>query len=60
MQVAMEEDITLDTKRLQKTAEYMIGFPVSYSKARRAKEGIFQRLFGTYEEAYNLAPRLLH
>nr|XP_051211242.1 uncharacterized protein LOC127328703 [Lolium perenne] len=60
MQVAVEEDITLGTKKLQKTAEDLIGFPVSFSKARRAKEEIFQRLYGTYEEAYDLAPRLLH
>ena len=60
MQVAVEEDITISVKALQKSAEDQIGFPVSYGKARRAKEDIFQRLYGTYEEAYNLAPRLLH
>ncbi|XP_071678087.1 uncharacterized protein [Lolium perenne] len=60
IQVTVEEDITLGAKKLQKIAEDQIGFPVSYDKARRAKEDIFQRLYGTYEEAYDLAPRLLH
>ena len=60
MQVAVEEDITISVKALQKSAEDQIGFPVSYGNARRAKEDIFQRLYGSYEEAYNLAPRLLH
>ena len=60
MQVAVEEDINIGIRKLQKTAEDQIGFKVSYGKARRAKEDIFQRLYGTYEQAYDLAPRLLH
>ena len=41
------------------TTEDLMGFPVSYVKARRAKEDIFQGLYGTYEQAYDYAPRLL-
>jgi hypothetical protein len=54
--VAVEEDITLGTKKLQKTAKDLISFPVSFSKARREKGEIFQRLYVTYEGAYNLCP----
>nr|XP_051221541.1 uncharacterized protein LOC127339766 [Lolium perenne] len=60
LQVAVEKDINVSVKTLQETAEDQIGFSVSSGKARRAKEDIFQRLYGTYEQAYDLAPRLLH
>jgi hypothetical protein len=60
MQVAVEKDINVSVKTLQETTEDQIGFYVSSGKARRAKEEIFQRLYGTYEQAYDLAPRLLH
>ena len=51
MSAAVEEDINMGIKKLQTTAEDLIGFSVSYGKARRAKEDIFQRLYGTYEAA---------
>jgi len=60
MQATVEESINIGIKKLQKTAEDLIGFPVSYGKARRAKEAIFVRLYGTYEQAYDYAPRMLH
>ena len=60
MMAAVEENINMGIKSLQKTAEDLIGFPVSYGKARRAKEDIFQRLYGTYEQAYDYAPKLLN
>jgi hypothetical protein len=49
MQVAVEKDINVSVKMLQETAEDEIGFKFSYGKTRRAKEDIFQRLYGTYE-----------
>ena len=60
MMAAVEENINMGIKSLQTTAEDIIGFPVSYGKARRAKEDIFQRLYGTYEQAYDYAPKLLN
>jgi hypothetical protein len=60
MSAAVEEDINMGIKKLQKAAEDRIGYNVSYGKARRAKEDIFERLYGTYEDAYNYAPRLLN
>jgi hypothetical protein len=60
MQVAVKEDITLGAKKLQKSTKDLIGFLVSYNKARRVREQIFQSLYDTYEEGYNLAPKLLH
>ena len=60
MMAAVEEDINMSVKTLRTTAEDLIGFPVSRGKARRAKEDIFQRLYGTYEQAYDYAPKLLH
>ena len=59
MSTAVEEDINMGIKKLQKIAEDLIGFPVSKGKVRRAKEDIFQWLYGTYEQAYDYAPRLL-
>jgi hypothetical protein len=47
-------------KKLQKATEDQIGYNVSYGKARRAKEDIFESLYGTYEDAYNYDPRLLN
>jgi hypothetical protein len=43
MQVAVKKDINVTVKTLQETAEDQIEFKVSYGKARRAKEDIFQR-----------------
>jgi hypothetical protein len=60
MSTAVEEDINMGIKKLQKVAEDQIGYNVSYGKARRAKEDIFERLYGTYEGAYNYTPRLLN
>ena len=51
MSAAVGADINMGIKTLQETAANLIGFPVSYSKARCAKENIFQSLYGTYEEA---------
>ena len=56
----MQQDINISIKTLRTTAQDLIGFPVSYGKARRAKEAIFQKLYGTYEQAYDYAPRMLH
>jgi hypothetical protein len=60
MSAAVEEDINMGVKKLQKSAKDQIGYNVIYGKARRAKEDIFERLYGTYEDAYNYAPRLLN
>jgi hypothetical protein len=60
MSATVEQDINIAIKTLQESAEDQIGFYISYSKARRAKEDIFQRLYGTYEQAYDYAPRMLH
>jgi hypothetical protein len=51
MSAAVEEDINMGIKKLQNAAEDQIDYNVSYSKARRAKEDIFERLYGTYEDA---------
>jgi hypothetical protein len=56
----VEEDINMGIRKLQIAAEDRIGYKFSYGKARRAKEDIFERLYGTYEDAYNYAPRLLN
>jgi hypothetical protein len=60
MLAAVEEDINMGIKKLQKAVEDQIGYNISYGKAQRAKEDIFERLYGTYEDAYNYAPRLLN
>nr|XP_020159136.2 uncharacterized protein LOC109744432 [Aegilops tauschii subsp. strangulata] len=60
METIMQGSLNISVRALQKDAEDQIGFPVSYSKARRAKQNIFQNLYGTYEEAYSYAPRMLH
>nr|XP_040255479.1 uncharacterized protein LOC109786068 [Aegilops tauschii subsp. strangulata] len=60
METIVQGSLNISVRALQKDAEDQIGFPVSYSKARRAKENIFKNLYGTYEEAYSYAPRMLH
>lgn len=60
MQTIVQQSLNISIRALRATASDLIGFPVSYSKARHAKEKIFQRLYGTYEEAYSFAPRMLH
>ena len=60
METIVQGSLNISVRALQKDAEDLIGFPVSYSKARRAKENIFKNLYGTYEEAYSYAPRMLH
>jgi hypothetical protein len=57
---AVEEDINMGIKKLQKAVKDQICYNVSYGKARRAKEDIFKRLYGTYEDIYNYAPKLLN
>ena len=56
----VQESRNISIRALQKAVEDQTGFPVSYNKARRAKEKIFQNLYGTYEEAYSYAPRMIH
>ena len=44
----VEDKVSVSVKALRKGAADVIGFLVSYSKARRAKESVLQRLYGTY------------
>ena len=52
-------NISIGTKDLMEDAANQVGYPVSYSKVRRAKQKVIERMFGTYEEAYNFVPRML-
>ncbi|XP_010239162.1 protein FAR1-RELATED SEQUENCE 6-like [Brachypodium distachyon] len=54
------DKIGVSVKSLIKAAADRIGYPVSYNKARRAKEEVLTRMFGSYEDAYNYVPRMLH
>src|SRR5664279_1102503 len=56
----VKDKIGCSVKSLQQGAEDVIGFPVSYGKARRAKEAVLEEMYGTYLEAYNNVPRMLH
>jgi hypothetical protein len=53
MSAMVEEDINMGIKKLQKVAEDQIGYNINYGKAGHAKKDIFERLYGTYEDAYN-------
>jgi hypothetical protein len=41
MSAAVEEDINMGFKKMQKAAGDQISYNISYDKARRAKEDIF-------------------
>ena len=56
----VKDKIGCSVKSLQEGAADVIGFPVSYSKARRAKESVLEDMYGTYLQAYNGVPRMLH
>jgi hypothetical protein len=56
----VKDKISVSVKALQEGAADVIGFPVSYSKARRAKESVLEGMYGTYVQAYNNVPRMLH
>ena len=53
------EDVSVSPKMLSEVAN-LVGYPISYSKVRRAKQKVIESMYGTYEEAYNLVPRMLH
>lgn len=60
MQTTVQESLHIIIRALKVAASDLIGFLVSYNKARHAKENIFQRSYGTYEEAYSFVHRMLH
>ena len=56
----VSKDISVGPKALMSTIADEVGFPITYSMVRRAKQKVIERMFGTFEEGYNYAPRLLH
>ena len=56
----VKDKIGVSVKSLRDGAADVIGFPISYGKARRAKEAVLEGMYGTYTEAYNMVPRMLH
>ena len=53
-------DVSVPPKLLMSEVANQVGYPVSYGKVRRAKQKVIESVYGTYEEAYNLVPRLFH
>lgn len=52
-------NMSIFPKMLMSEVVNLVGYPVSYSKVRRAKQNVIESMYGTYEEEYNLMPRLL-
>lgn len=56
----VEAGMSFSPKMLMSEVTNLVGYLVSYSKVRRAKQKVIESMYGTYEEAYNLVPKLLH
>lgn len=56
----VETNVSVSPKMMMSEVINQVGYPVSYSKVRRAKQKVIETMYIIYEEAYNLVPRLLH
>ena len=56
----VSKDISVGPKALMSTIADEVGFSITYSMVKHAKQKVIERMFGTFEEGYNYAPRLLH
>ena len=55
----VEADPEIKIKALRETIKTVTGYPVSYSKAWRAKQHVMQLVYGDWKESYSLLPKIL-
>ncbi|XP_038713370.1 uncharacterized protein LOC120007236 [Tripterygium wilfordii] len=56
----VKADLKINIAAIQAHAETHLGYSVSYRQAWTAKQKVMEKLFGTFEESYNVLPRFFH
>ncbi|XP_038693778.1 uncharacterized protein LOC119991504 [Tripterygium wilfordii] len=55
----VKADLKINIAAIQAYASSHLKYPVSYRKAWVAKQKVMEKLFGTFEDSYNMLPRFL-